>query len=256
MFQPHSFLWHYLWVAPNLLLAVLACILWKRGLHRYFRSFCVYAWFQFVWWAVLYPADLIPSVSAEHFWRLVWIGSLLESVIVFVLISDLFANVFGSYTAVAHIGKLLIRWGGSFLLITASVAAAHAPIDISFWPIPASHILQEGLYIVTAGLVFLLFVSAAYFELPWNRRFFGIALGLGVTACVHLATWAVMANGGLANKRHLLDLANMATSHVAVLIWFYYLLVPRKVRAPESAVLLPENNLALWNRELERLLQQ
>jgi hypothetical protein len=46
----------------------------------------------------------------------------------------------------------------------------------------------------------------------------------------------------------------MATYHFAVLIWFYYLLKPGKV-ALKSAPALPENNLALWNRELERLLQ-
>ena len=47
---------------------------------------------------------------------------------------------------------------------------------------------------------------------------------------------------------------NMATYHVCVLIWFYYLLVPSKVAA-KPAVPLPENNLEVWNRELERLVQ-
>jgi hypothetical protein len=40
-----------------------------------------------------------------------------------------------------------------------------------------------------------------------------------------------------------------------VLIWFYFLLVPQKI-ATTSAVSLPENNLDIWNRELERLLHQ
>ena len=101
----------------------------------------------------------------------------------------------------------------------------------------------------------LLFVTAGYFRLGWRRPVFGITLGLGISACVHLATWAVMANGGLADKRHLLDMLNLATFHVCVLIWFYYLLVPEKV-STTSAVALPEHNLELWNRELERLLQQ
>jgi hypothetical protein len=47
----------------------------------------------------------------------------------------------------------------------------------------------------------------------------------------------------------------MAIYHVCVLIWFYYLLVPEKI-VTTSAVFLPENNLDIWNRELERLLQQ
>jgi hypothetical protein len=55
-------------------------------------------------------------------------------------------------------------------------------------------------------------------------------------------------------KSYLLDFLNMATYHVCVLVWCYYLLVPQKL-AITSAVLLPEHNLDIWNRELERLLQ-
>jgi hypothetical protein len=255
MFEAHSVLWHYLWVAPNLLLAVLGRALWTRGLHKEFRGFFVYAWFQAAQWAVLYPMDLISSISALDFWRVYWFSSLLEFIIVFVLISDIFANVFGSYAALARLGKFLIRWAGALLLIAATAFAARAPMDNQSWLIPATHILHEAMYIVVSGLMLLLFASAAYFRLAWNRRVFGIALGLGITACVHLATWAAAANGQLRDKSNLLDMINMATFHLAVLIWFYYVLAPQRV-ATKSVEALPENNLAVWNRELERLLQQ
>jgi hypothetical protein len=64
-----------------------------------------------------------------------------------------------------------------------------------------------------------------------------------------------MAGTAPLGRRILLDFLNMATYHVCVLIWFYYLLIPQK-SATTSVVLLPENNLDIWNRELERLLQQ
>ena len=255
MFQPHSYLWHYLWVAPNLLLAVLAVLLWRRGIHKQFRGFVVYAGFQAVQWAVLYPIDLIPSIPAENFWRVLWFSLLIQSLIVFVLISEIFADVFGSYPALAKFGKYLIRGGGAILILVATVVAARAPIDNTFWLVPASHILEEAVNVVSCGLICILFLSAAYFRLTWKHEVFGIALGLGISACVHLATWAVMANGGLADKRNLLDMVNLATYHACVLIWCYYLLVPQRVPT-KSAVPLPEHNLELWNRELERLLQQ
>ena len=91
--------------------------------------------------------------------------------------------------------------------------------------------------------------------LTWGQPTFGIALGRGISSSVHLATWAVMANGGLPHSRYLLDFLNMATYQVCVLLWFYFLLVPQK-SATTSAVSLPENHLDIWNRELERLLQQ
>ena len=255
MFQPHSLLWHYLWVAPNLLLAVLAAGVWKRGLYREYLAFFVYATFQVVQFAVLYPIDLIPSIPAENYWRVYWLGLLIESLILFILISEIFADVFGSYSAVASFGKSLIRWAGAVLIIVATAIAARAPIDNTYWLIPASHILQEAVNIVACGLVFLLFLAAAYFKLGWKHRVLGIALGIGISASVHLATWAIMANGGLAAKRHLLDMVNMATFHACVVIWFYYLLVPQKVSS-KRVIHLPDHNLDVWNRELERLLQQ
>jgi hypothetical protein len=255
MLQPHSFLWHYLWVAPKLLLGILAFLIWKRQLHRTFQIFFIYIIFEVVQWAILYPLDLIPTVPAENFWRAYWISSLVEALIIFALLSEIFAGVFGAYSALARFGKRLIRWAGGLLVIGATVTAAYAPIDNPHWLIPATHILQETVYIVECGLISLLFIFAHYFQLSWNRLLFGIALGLGICACVQLGTWAVMANGGLADKRHLLDMLNMATNHVSVLIWFYYLLTAEEVPTT-SAAPLPEHNLELWNRELERLLQQ
>jgi len=238
-----------------LLSGYIAFLLWKRGSHRELRSFFLYAAFQFVQWAVLYPIDLIPAVPAPYYWRAYWLSSLIESAIAFWVISDIFADVSGSYEALAQLGKLLIRWAGAILLIVATAVAAYAPIENRFWIIPACHILHEAMYIVVSGLILLLFACAAYFRLTWKRRIFGIALGIGFSACVHLAIWALADNGGLAESvRNVLDFVNLASTHVTVLIWYYYLLVPQKAVA-KSAVPLPDGNLAVWNRELERLLQ-
>jgi hypothetical protein len=62
----------------------------------------------------------------------------------------------------------------------------------------------------------------------------------------------------------LLDLLHMGAYHVSVLIWSYYLLVPKKApkkhrdpstgpSAGPSAGPPHEEDLDVWNRELERL---
>ncbi len=84
----------------------------------------------------------------------------------------------------------------------------------------------------------------------------GIALGLAIASCIHLAIRAVAANAGLpTERRYILDFIDMSGSHIAVLVWFYYLIVPRDV-ATKPVIPLPENNLDVWNRELERLVHQ
>jgi len=256
MLQAHSFLWHYLWLAPHLLQLALAVLLWRRGLHKLFPVFLAYAVFEPVEEFTLYGMDVSPSVSGETFWWTYCVGLVIEGLIMFALIGELALHLLRPWPSVAKIGSQLIQGAGVVLVLLATLAAAYAPIDNPQNAIISrAHILEQTLYIVLSGLVLSTFLFAAYFKLAWHNFAFGIALGLGILACEHLATWAVMANGGLADKRDLLDLLNMATYHICVLIWFYYLLAPQRIAA-KPTVSLPENNLDIWNRELERLLQR
>ena len=256
MLQAHSFLWHYLWVAPNLLLLVLALVIRPRKLRAQFPVFQIFAVLVAIEQLIVYAADVIPIVSGGTFWRVFWAGLLVEALVKFALIGEIFGRVFGKYDSVAGLGKRVIRGVGIALVLVATIAAAYAPIDNPRYSVISyAHILDQTIYLIECGLLLFIFLFAAYFKLAWDNASFGIALGLGTSACVHLATWAVMANGGMMDKRHLLDFLNMATYHVCVLIWFYYLLLPQK-SAITSAVPVPEHNLAVWNRELERLLHQ
>jgi len=256
MLQAHSFLWHYLWVAPNVFLLVLALLMWRRKLHKQFPIFLIFAVAIAIEQLIVYAADVIPAVSGATFWRVFWAGLLVEALVKFALIGEIFGRVFGQYDSLAKLGKRVIRGVGVALVLVATVFAAYAPIDNPRYSVISyAHILDQTIYLIECGLLLFIFVFAAYFKLAWDNASFGITLGLGVSACVHLATWAVMANGGMMDKRHLLDFLNMATYHVCVLIWFYYLLIPQKSIA-RSAVPPPEHNLAVWNQELERLLHQ
>jgi hypothetical protein len=255
MLQAHSFLWHYLWVAPNLLLPVLAVFLWRRGRARRFPAFFAFAMLSSVGQLAVYAADILPSVTAATFWRVDWGDLVLEAVLKFALIGEIFALLFGSYASLARLGKTLIRGAGIVLVFAAALAAAYAPKNEVFGIISGAALLEQTTYFIECGLLVSIFFFCAYFHLSWPRQVFGIALGLSVSACVHLATWALIDNGGLPHStRVILTFIHMATYHVCVLIWFYYLLVPGKV-ATKSAVPLPETNLDVWNRELERLVR-
>jgi hypothetical protein len=255
MLQAHSLLWHYLWVAPNLFLLTLAFFLWKRGIQRQFPSFFAFAILSALGELAVYAADVLPFIAPENFWRVDWVSLILEGVLKFVLIGEIFALVFGSYSYLANLGKILIRTVGIVLVMLAATVAAYAPKN-EVGIIYGARVLEQSTYLVESGVLLFIFLFAAYFHLRWSRPVFGITLGLSISACVHLATWGVLANSNLPNSKSvLLVFLNMATYHACVLIWFYCLLVPRKIAAKSTAP-LPEHNLEVWNRELERLLQQ
>lgn len=255
MLQPHSFLWHYLWLGPQFLQATLAIILWRRGFHKQFPVFFAYLIFGAIEQLTLYMMDALPSVSGTTWWLSFSVGLVIEGLIRLGVMGELFFHLLQLRPAIAKVGGRLITYTGAILVLLATLAAAYVPVDSHQFAIGyRANILQQTLYTIESGLILFLFLFAACFSLRWDRPTLGIGLGRGISSSVHLATFAVMANDAMGDKRYLLDFLNMATYQVCVLIWFYFLLVPQK-GATTSAVSLPENNLAIWNRELERLLR-
>jgi len=256
MLQAHSFLWNYLWVAPNLLLLLFGILLAKSDKSRKFKAFLAFAFLSVIWELLAYLADVIPSVSATTFWRVIWVGLLVESPLKFLVIGEVFSHLLDPYPAIARLGKNLLSGFGTILILVAAVVAAFAHPDSRFDIIFNAHVVQQTVFFVETGLIVFLFGFAAYFHLAWDRLSFGILLGLGISSCVHLATWAIIANTNpMERVRTVFAFVNMGAYHISVVTWFYYLLVPGRVAIrPGSPP--PADILAVWNRELERLLHQ
>jgi hypothetical protein len=256
MLQPHSLFWHYLWLGPHVLQIALAIYLWRRGLHKAFPVFFTYLIFEAVEEFTLYAMDLLPSVSVRTWWIAFSVSLVVEGLIRIGVIGELFFHLLRPRPALAKVGSSLLSCIGALLVLLAAAAAAYVPIGNPLSAIGSrAYVLQQTLYLIECGLILFLFLFCSSFRLRWDRATFGIALGRGISSAVHLSTWGFLTNGGLVESRYLLDFLNMATYHLCVLIWFYYLLVPRK-SVVKFEVPLPENHLDSWNRELERLLQQ
>ncbi len=255
MLQAHSLLWHYLWVGPNVFFLLLALLIRVRGLHREYPAFFIYSFVAPLAQLVLYAADVLPWVTPTTFWHVLWSGVLVEGLLKFVLLGELFSRIFGPYPSIAKLGRILIRAVGVVLVFVAAIAAAFSRTSNIHFLVSGSHLLAQTIYIIETGLIFFIFAFAAYLHLTSDRRSLGICFGLSVSSCVHLATWAIAAGNLSKEVSVLLDFVNMTAYHIMVLIWLCVLLIPQQSLA-KPAVALPENSLELWNRELERLIHQ
>src|SRR5262249_1240551 len=108
-----------------------------------------------------------------------------------------------------------------------------------------------------------IFFLSSYFRLSLARPFFGIVFGFSISAFLHLGTWAVLANGHLSNDIHYrLDFLNIGVFQPFVFLLFYFLIFSHRASSPAASAtvtpLLKEHseNLAGWNKELERLIHQ
>jgi len=253
MLQSHSLLWHYLWVAPNFLLVVLAFMMWRRGLHRSFPAFFCYAIFEAVGGSVVYAVDISPTSGLAYWWTYFFFLTF-EAIIKFVVIGEVLTHLLRGYPPLGRLARVFTSGVGIVLVFTATLIEAYAN-PIAFWLISATRTLGRSVSVVQCGLILFLLLFAAHFHLRWERPAFGITLGFGIASSVHLAYWALTADWLFKQQSYLLDFFIMATYQLCVLVWFYYLLAPQK-GANTSVVSLPENTLAIWNQELERLLQQ
>jgi hypothetical protein len=251
----------------------LAVIFSRRSHHRAFPVFLVFIVVQGATQLALYKADLMPRVSASMWWKAAWVRLLLEVAVKYALIGEIFSRVFEPYPAVSKLGRMMIRGVGAALVLAATMVAAWTRPTARFEIVSGAHLLELSDFIIECGLLVFIFVFAWYFRLGWERLTLGIALGLGISASVHLGTWALLAMVKLPGRgRNLLDFLNMAVYHACVLIWFYYVLTSPKL-VPKAPLAEPvardyaaeyggseederQKNLDVWNRELERLLHR
>jgi hypothetical protein len=256
MLQAHSFLWNYLWVAPNLYLLALGVVMWRRGLSRQAPYLVAFALIMPAMDLVPFVFDIAPWVSADTFWISNWVAIIVESLLKFLVIGEAFSRVLRLYPSLARLGKLLISGFGAVLVLLAALAAAFSQDPNQTRLVAGFQVLAQTVYIIQLGLTVFVFLFVAHFRLTWDRLSFGILQGFGLASCVFLGTWSIAVNTNLSNHgRTLLDFLDFATFHFYVVLWYYYVLVPGKER-PGVEVPLPAHNLELWNRELERLLQQ
>jgi hypothetical protein len=108
--------------------------------------------------------------------------------------------------------------------------------------------------LIAAGMVLALFIFASTLRLSWHSWIAGVALGLGVSASIDLASAAIRAGWGK-SAFIAVDITQMAAFHVCVVIWLVSLsLSDRTPSFPDGQLKI--SDLELWDQELQRMVQR
>ena len=169
MLYPHSLLWHYLWVGPHVLQVVLAALLWRRGINKVFPVFFVYIVYEAIEELTLYAMDVIPFFSVRAWWIACCVGAVVEGLLKFAVVWEVFSDLIRSRPSQTHLGKMVIAGSGAVLFVVAVWTAVHAPIATQFPIASYMHILGQSIYMITCGLWLSTFLLAAFFHLEWKQ---------------------------------------------------------------------------------------
>lgn len=240
---------YYLWIAPHVLLVVLAVLMFLRGLHRKFPIFFIYTLYEVLEFLTLFASRAI-SHSLGGVYRDVFIMTAVGSAVLrFGIIQEIFNNIFHDYPRLIGVATVSMRWLTGVLLIAAGLLAVYSSGSTSNNMLSGIMLLDRSVAIIQAGLLLFLFLFPRMFGLSWRSYTFGIALGFGIFASTELAYWAVRLTNLSEHAKDLLDLVPTGSYHISILIWLGYLVAAEKpVNLASYAV--PE--LDQWSGELER----
>jgi hypothetical protein len=242
--------WNYLLIAPRLLLVLVFLALLRHRRYRQFPMFFAYVVSDFVQAAVLLPMIFLHfrgHIYATAFFS----GLVVSTALRFGIIQEIFAHMFRNYAVLHRWGKPLFRWVTVGLLLLGLALAAYLgghdtkPLE------SMAHVLDLAASILQCGLLFGLFFFSSYLGLSWRSYLFGIAFGLGVFASANLVAAAIRSQTGFVYNTAL-NYFTMGTYQCCVLVWVFYLLAPERV-TQYTLKTLPENDLEVWNQELQRL---
>jgi hypothetical protein len=253
MMDWYTLLLFYLWIAPHLLLAVVAVLLWKRRLYSNFPVFVLYVWYEIAEFIVLF------TISATRLHHQLWylpvflVTSAISTALRFGVMQEIFNNIFQEQGKVDSLARVSLRWTTGFLLLGAVLFSLFASGQTSNSLLAGAAWVGRGIAIIQCGLVLFLFLFSRVIGVSLQGCVFGIALGFGILSSVELANWALHIGELSVPMARALNLLPTGGYHIAVLIWLGYFLAPaRKIIQLRE---IPATDLRQWNTELERFLQ-
>ena len=234
--------YYVLWMMHPLLEMAIAGFMLRRGLLRNFKFFFGYILTQLLTFAVLFSLFVWRSDVALFY--LYWACNGISVTFGFLVIHEVFVDVFRMFHTLRDLGTVLFKWAGLVMLLVAAVVSVstNSP-DISPW-MQAIVTSQRCVRMVQVGMVLFLLFFANFVGVSRRQHSFGIALGFGsfaVTELILISSWVGSHLGG-----PWMSVANMAAYNCSLALWLGYVTVKRPARDISRSLLQPQR----WEQSL------
>ena len=244
---------YYFWIAPHILLGIFLICLFARGLQWRLPIFLSYVVFELLQFIVLFAIFRHSPFRADIYkWTLV-VGESISSILELGVIYELANELLLSRSTTRVVFRRALQAILALLVLSAAIGSgAFSGISVQR-VVNIYEMLNFSSNLIEAGMVLSLFIFARVLRVSWHSWVAGIALGFGISASIDLISAALRAQWG-ERAFTAVDLSQMASFHICVVIWLVYLFVADRT-PPFPDGKLKISDLEPWDHELQRMVQ-
>jgi hypothetical protein len=242
MSEHAKYVYYALWLAHPALQLGIGIFMLRRGLLRQFKFFFAYIVTQLASFTILFPAYVWRSYSAAFY--LYWCTNAISVTFGFLVIHEVFVDVFRFFHTLRDLGTVLFKWAGLVMLLVAGVVSVSTnSSQVPPW-MQAIITSQRCVRMIQVGMILFLLFFAHYLGVSRRQHSFGIALGFGSFAVIELILICSWVGNHLTGPA--MSIANMAAYNCSLVLWLSYIAVKRPVRDGTQSLLQPQR----WEQSL------
>jgi hypothetical protein len=234
---------YVLWCLTPVLMTAIVASMYRRGLHRQFPFFFNYAVFQIVTFTVEFSLH-----KWVNYYYVYWTFSALSVIVTFAVLQEIFKDAFRPYEALRDLSVILFRWCALVVLLVGGMWA------ITSWQGSQIDNVTNGILLIDrtmrmmqCGLVFFMLLFSEYLGISRRNVLFGISVGFGFFAAVHMLVAAALAHHTIFSKHVLSRISGLAYA-MTMLVWLAYTALPMKERGAVKATAAASQK---WDYALE-----
>jgi hypothetical protein len=231
------------WISSWVLAVVLVAFILKKKLNREFPIFFAFLVAGTVSDFINFTASM---VSYKAYYLAFWTGSAITTCIGFAVLHEIFAHIFRPYESLRSFGSNLFRWS-TLVLLMIGIVMALSSSSLTKEPVTSFiFTIDRSVKLMQCGLVLFLYLFARQLGLTEGHRVFGISIGFGVTASVHLVAITLRSRFPGMASMYVLNIANLVAYLAAVATWMVYMSKPEPERRRATVLEQTES----WNYAL------
>ena len=221
-----KFAYYGLWMLHPLLQTAITLFMIRRGLIKTFRFFFAYLISQLLSFAIVFPAYVWGSYSAMFY--LYWATSAISVTCGFLVIHEIFVDVFRQFHTLRDLGTVLFKWAGLVMLLVAAVVSISTNSSQTLPWMQAIITSERCVRMIQVGMVMFLLFFAQYLGVSRKQYSFGIALGFGSFAAMELILISSWVGNHLSETW--VSVINMIAYNSSLVLWLGYVAVKRPAR--------------------------